>query len=556
MAIDRIGLSGIRAANISLSNTAHNIANSETPWFTRMQPVLVTEQGHRADYLRQPGGVSVQQLMRLSSEFLNNQVFQARSDQGQADTIATTLNTIDKLFSGEHTGMTDVINDFIGDLKRIETKPESLPLRDQWLGSARRLVTRLHSLDHQLNTLLSHRNEQMATVITEINRITESITKLNRQIVAVSGAHINEHNRSSGLQDQRDKLTNDLATLIGVDVLNSDNSLTLSIRSAKGNIPLVIGEKHWPLAIKRPPADTLPPRVSLQANGIEIPVLALSGKLAGLQQLAGTDEQGLVSILNELGWQAVLLAESINQQLQKGDDLTGSAAVPLFNDINSSPAMARRVLPIEALGDEKLTVAIRKLPELKPSDYRLVFTAIEPDGNRYQLTRLSDGHQVTGKIGDKGTLSIDGLTVQLEGTPATNDRFLLTPWRQELRHLEVILHDPQALGFAKRSQGPGDNRNLQSLLDTISGKKSANIHIQDYYVRLQSTIANYTAAALEKQSTTETIYNSSLDERESLSGVNMDDEAANLIRLHQFYQANARLLQVNRAIIDDLLAMF
>ena len=553
MSIDRIGLSGIQAADINLHNTAHNIANSETPWFTRMNPVLVTEQGHWADYLRQHGGVSVRQLLRMSSEFLNNQVFLANSSTKEAETVAATMSTMDHLLSNENTGLSSVLSDFTGDLQRAEPRPESLSLREQWIGTAKRLTARFHSLDQQLETTLEHQQVQIAGLVKEANRLTENIARLNQQITELTGSQIDSQNRTSDLQDQRDKLINELSAKISVDLLFDDNnSVTLSLRTPQGNLPVVAGKQYWSLSYQAKD-NKYEPTVILHASGADIAVHASAGEMAGLQQLG---KHSLLNIFNQLGWQSILLAGNINEQLMSGDDLTGAVGSPLFNNINAPEAISRRVMVENVQGDGRLTVEISSLDKLIPSDYRLRFTKIASDGNEFIITRLSDGNQEKGKVASGDSLIVDGLTINLDGTPTAQDQYLITPWQHQAKYLEVLLNDPEALAFASSGGGPGDNRNLQLLISRLTGHADTSATPDSLYTRLKSVVANETATAQEQNKTSQHVYNTAINERESLSGVNMEDEAANLIRFQQFYRANARVIQVNRALIDDLLSMF
>ena len=552
MSIDQIGFSGNRAADISLRNTAHSIANTETPWFTRMQPVLVAERTHWGDELQQPGGVKVKQLLRLSSNFLNHQVFDASASKARADVIANTMNTVDKLLSNEYTGMASVISDFTGDLQRLEVQPQSMPLREQWLGTTKRLATRLHSLGHQFTVLLAHRNERIDSLVATTNQLSEDIATLNRRIAELIGG-VDQQSQSSDLLDHRDNLINQLAQKIGVDVVyHADSSVSLSILTDHGNLPIVAKHQHWPLANASESGNPFSTKVILKATGVDMEVSALDGELAGLQQM---DQQGLLNILNQLGWQSVLLAGHTNQQLANGEDLQGAKGAALFSDINNNAAQSQRAIPERVTGNGKLSVEISALDDLKPSDYRLIFTKAAADSGEYQITRLSDGQIIRGDFDVTNSLSFDGLTVHVDGEINPKDQYLLTPWRHEPENLSLVMHDSTLLGFANQNAGPGDNRNLQKLLAKLKGNGDSDINLQERYIRLQSIIANQTASAQALKKTSDAVYQSAMNERESLSGVNMDDEAANLVRLHQFYQANVRLLQVNRSIIDDLLSI-
>ncbi|WP_422463242.1 flagellar hook-associated protein FlgK [Endozoicomonas sp. ALB115] len=550
MAVNHIGLSGVNAADILLNNTGHNIANAATPGFSRRKPVLITQQSHWGGLQNQLGGVRVLYLMRVSNDYLNDQVFRASASQSMADSFAIPMVQLDQLLGREDTGLTQVLNGFIGNLQRLETRPESLPLRQQWLGSAGQLVDRFHTLGQQLQVISQQRTSQISNVITEANRLGAAIADLNKQIIeGNSSNHKISDGNCADLLDQRDNLINQLSEQVSVEVYrNSNNAVNLVIPSSQGAIPLIIGTQYFDLSINPDAADPMNPDVMVNIPGVAVPVTPQQGRLAGLQKL---HRDGLMPVINQLGRMALVLASEVNSQLELGVDLAGDKGKPLFQDINSTSAMQQRVLSATVAGTEALTVAIGDISRLVPSEYQLVFTA----SDQCRVTRLSDGQSFSGSLTAATPFTIDGLTIQLTGTPAINDQFLLTPWRHEATQLNIVLNAPEQLAFAAQGSGPGDNRNLLALLGCLNGDSASSPDVLEANILLQSSVANQTASAVRQQKTSQSLCQAAVAEREGLSGINLDEEAANLLRFQQFYQANARLLRTSQMIIDELLAV-
>ncbi|USE38272.1 flagellar hook-associated protein FlgK [Endozoicomonas sp. SCSIO W0465] len=562
MTVNHIGLSGVNAADILLNNTAHNIANAETPWFSRRLPVLIAQQSHWSGLQNQLGGVRVLYLMRVSNDYLNDQVFRASASQAMADSFSIPMVQLDQLLGGDDTGLTNVLNGFIGNLQRLETRPESLPLRQQWLGSAGQLVDRFNTLGQQLQVISQQQTSQISNVITEANRLGAAIAELNKQIIELSGLQVsntntgtNTNNQSSNsncadLMDQRDDLINQLSAQVSVEVYrNSNNTVNLVIPSSQGDIPLIMGQQYFDLSINPKATDPMIPGVMVNTPGVSVPVTPQQGQLAGLQTL---QRDGLMPVINQLGLMAVVLASEVNSQLELGVDPAGNQGTPLFQEVNSTSAMQQRVLPETVAGTEALTVAISDLAQLIPTEYQLVFTAAD----QCRVTRLSDGQSFSGDLTAETPFAIDGLTIHLTGTPAINDQFLLTPWRNEATQLSIVLDAPDQLALAAQGSGPGDNRNLLALLDCLNGDSTNCPDLLQANILLQSSVANQTAAATRQQKTSQSLFEAAVAERENLSGVNLDEEAANLLRFQQFYQANARLLRTSQMIIDELLAAY
>jgi flagellar hook-associated protein 1 len=131
-------------------------------------------------------------------------------------------------------------------------------------------------------------------------------------------------------------------------------------------------------------------------------------------------------------------------------------------------------------------------------------------------------------------ITVNGAQVSISGSPATGDTFTIQD----------------------NTGGTGDNRNAQALFDSLNSKvldggtaslnDSANRLIGNVGVMTQQAQANRDAQGVIKQE--------SLDARDSVSGVNLDEEAANLLRYQQAYQAAAQLISVAGSLFDSLLA--
>lgn len=517
---------------------------------------MTAEQSHWGGLLNQLGGVRVLYLMRISNAYLNDQVYRTNASQSMADSFAVPMVQLDQLLGGTDTGLTHVLNGFIGNLQRLETRPESLPLRQQWLGSTGQLVDRFHTLSQQLQILSQQQAERISSVITEANRLGSAIAELNKQIIELSGpgSDNGSNNRSDGncadLLDQRDNLINELSGQVSVAVYRkSNNAVNLMIPSSQGAIPLVTGHQYFDLSINPKATDPLVPEVMVNIPGTSVPAIPEQGLLAGLQKL---HRDGLMPVINQLGLMAVVLASQVNSQLALGTNPAGNDGTPLFQDVNSVSAMQQRVLPETISGTGAVTVEISDISRLIPSEYQLLFT----DSDQCRVTRLSDGQSFSGNLTAATPFTLDGLTVHLTGTPDINDQYLLTPWRNEAAQLGISLNAPSQLAFAAKGEGPGDNQNLLALLSCLKGDSANCPGLLETNICFQSSVANQTSSAVRQQKTSESLYKAAVAEREAVSGVNLDEEAANLLRFQQFYQANARVLRASQIIMDELLALY
>ena len=124
--------------------------------------------------------------------------------------------------------------------------------------------------------------------------------------------------------------------------------------------------------------------------------------------------------------------------------------------------------------------------------------------------------------------------------------------------------DTFTLGF--NSNGVSDNRNALKLVD-LQNKQTVGVDpnitgiatgasFTDGYGDLVERVGTLTAQARQDSEATGAILKQATDNRDALSGVNLDEEAANLIKFEQYYNASAQIIQVARSLFDTLINSF
>lgn len=130
-------------------------------------------------------------------------------------------------------------------------------------------------------------------------------------------------------------------------------------------------------------------------------------------------------------------------------------------------------------------------------------------------------------------ISFNGLTVQISGEPAAGDTFTI----------------------GANTSGVSDNRNALLLagLQTEKTLLGETASLQSGYARLVSQIGNQTRE-LEVMNTAQANLLAQTDQSlQSLSGVNLEEEAANLLRYQQAFQASSKVIEVSNTLFDTLL---
>jgi len=129
-------------------------------------------------------------------------------------------------------------------------------------------------------------------------------------------------------------------------------------------------------------------------------------------------------------------------------------------------------------------------------------------------------------------IDINGTRVQITGTPAAGDQFVIE----------------QNVG------GTGDNRNVQALIDRFrSSVFNGDVSLQDAAAGLITNVGARTSEVTNQRDVQQLVFEQNRDRLESVRGVNLDEEAADMLRFEQLYQAAARIMQVSDNLFQTLL---
>jgi flagellar hook-associated protein 1 FlgK len=400
-------------------------------------------------------------------------------------------------------------------------------------------------------------NSQVTSSVSVINSYAQQIAKLNDAISLAQGASGKPPN---DLLDQRDQLVLDLNKEIKATVVKqSDGGYNIFIGSGQ---PLVVGVKTFGLTTAIAPSDPQKLEVAYQTAGGNVIVGASSlggGKLGGLLEFRSKTLEPAQKSLDDL---AIGLAATFNAQHRLGQDLDGNLGGDFFTATAGAagfavaigdPRQIAAAAPIRtavttgnigsgAISAGAVDASYSASPLLAPVS--LTFSAGSPD----VLSGFPAGQDVTVTVNGTSTLisagdpvpytpgatiSFGGISFTISGAPADTDTFTVGP----------------------NAGGVGDNRNALLLTGLQTANAMGGTTYQGAYSQLVSEIGNKsrelqvtgTAAGLLLSEATVSLQNE--------SGVNLDEEATNLLRYQQAYQAAGKVMQIASQMFDVLLSL-
>ena len=422
--------SALLATYAQMQTTSHNIANVNTPGYSRQEVLLSTAGASFSGSGYVGRGVNATDVQRRYDQFVSTEVV-VNTAQNAADAAhANALSRVDQLFADSASGIGAAYDDLQLALADVATRPGDLSARTTFLSRAQALASVVRQNDEQLAAISSSINQQIGHAVTQANTTLQQIARVNNQI----GRFANTTAVPNDLLDERDLLLEQLNGQIKASAfINQDGSATVFALSGQA---LVLNDSAVRFEIRQSPDDASKNQIVARTGTGIVPFEQVDmggGALSGLLQAR---DQDLPAIRGRIGQIASAIAASYNKQQQLGVDLAGSSGAALFAigapSVLSSPANQ---------GNARLSASVSDGTQVAASDYQIEF-----DGSQYSVTRNSDA---TVRQFASIPIAIDGLAITLaSGSVAAGDRFSLLGSSSFASQMRVLLTAPGAVAAA------------------------------------------------------------------------------------------------------------
>ena len=543
-----IGQSALAAAQVGLSTTGHNIANAATPGFNRQVVVQGAAQPQDYGFGFMGQGTEISTVKRIYSEFLGSQVRTAQTTKSGLDSYYAQIKQIDNMLADPASGLSPALQDFFSGMQEMSSNPSSIPARQAALSSAESLASSFQSMAGRLDEIEQGVNSQITSSVSVINSYAKQIAQLNDAIGRAQGA---TGQPANDLLDQRDQLILDLNKEIRATVVKQgDGGYNVFIGNGQ---PLVVGVNAFSLTTATSPTD--PERIEVAYQTANGPVIIGKsslggGKLGGVLEFRSQTLEPAQQSLDDL---AIGLATTFNAQHRLGQDLDGNlggdffvvptaeAGASGFAVAIADPRQIAAAAPIlaEAASTNSGTGAISpgsvNTPPPPDANLQEPVTITFTSATTFDVTGTGTGNPTGLTYTPGGTITHNGWSITIGGAPASGDTFSVGP----------------------NTGGVGDNRNalLLGALQTANTLNGGTTTYQGAYSQIVSEIGNKTRELEVTSSAAGRLLSEANLSLQSESGVNLDEEATNLLRYQQAYQAAGKVMQIASEMFDVLLSL-
>ena len=213
-----IASSGITAYQAALNTTANNISNVKTEGYSRQVANMSSSAALRvrARYGSAGTGVFVNDIKQVRNEYYDTKYWESQSSLGLYETKLNYNLQIENYFIDDDTekGFSTVLNEMFNSLDTLKNGAGDINNRQQFIAKSKNFTTYFNSVAIGLGEIQDSVNEEIKSTVANINSIAEKISILNKQInvIELQGGYANE------LRDQRALLVDELSSIVPTTV--------------------------------------------------------------------------------------------------------------------------------------------------------------------------------------------------------------------------------------------------------------------------------------------------------------------------------------------------
>lgn len=537
-------LSSLSAQQAVIATTGNNIANVNTPGYTRRVVDLENRTSSGAVVGLDVGnGVEASRVRRISDYYLEGLLHSSISDKEEYSIQSDILSRADALFSLDGSAQTigSTLTSFFTAANDLTLDPSSVELRATFIERVADLTNSINNTYNSLAALQREADSRLVTEVQDVNGIIKQIADLNSQIATRESGSLD----AADERDRRDILMNHLAEKIGYSSVEaSDGSVTISLSSG---FALVAGSNYRELSISNKPSFVSSAPMGL--DGASLNYITYNYGTNG----SAADIDLTQDIMNE------------------GGSIGGLLTIRGFNDPeNTSPFQASGILVdfakrVEAISRTLLTsVNEMYLGADESTDANHQPSSADLDGippETYGLFSFDVPSTVTRDANNNG-LPDDLVALDFPSYAA-----LIRPTFTNPRRVAAALDTDSTINstvFAK-----GDGRNIQAIanmqeipqtfvVNGVSGVTpwtafNLTATFDEAYNELVTNVSGSVGRAISNASLSSDYYTTIANRRDEVSAVSLDEEFSNLIKYQKAYTASAKMVKVADQLTQEIL---
>jgi flagellar hook-associated protein 1 len=576
-----IGRSGLLASQLGMQVAGNNLTNANTPGFSRQRVELATAREIRFGNFRVGRGVDVTNIRRLIDESLAERARGASSQQAaadverqQLDSLERSLRILDRDADGNSLNLTAQLGRFFDSWSEVAQRPNETAARTAVVEQGRSLASALRQTRQDIASQQETADLQLRNLVNSIDEKLRQVADLNVQI-ANAGTQT-----TLGLADRRDQVLTELSGLLDISTVSRDN----------GVVDVLVGSTR---VVEAGSTTGIKLEFELGEDGLQRPILYTSGNVVVTPQsgqigaILNTREQGTQDLLTKIDQMTRDVIWRVNRVYSTGTSNTPRTSS--ISDVRFSPS--DRPLALNDPANE----STRWTGVQRPSSGQVLVRVVNQatgESNQVVVPIDLDGLDATGAAGFGDDTSIDDLAAAFNAVPglsatingdgklainsATGTRFefvedtsgvlaavglnsFFTGTGAGDIDVEAELVAGRApLNVGSRKAGEPVENGLALAIATLRDERSSTLgdtSATEFWNSAMQQTAGKAASAANKAAGAKSVRDALDAQLQGISGVNVDEEAIDLVQYQSMYQASARYISVIQEMTQTLLGI-
>jgi len=613
--INESASAALKIAQAGILVTSQNVAGTAVEGFSRRSASTVMDALAPNSLMLNGSSFAVEGFTREYSSLIGAQLLNQQAKSSNSETLTQYVSTIDSVIADKSAGLSSAITVFFNTMGKYAADPTNKALASAITGSANVVAQRMTGITTLVNQLKSDSSTGLNDTVRQINTYLPALAGVNQQIIEANSP--GNSSPSADLLDERDRLLTNLQKLIGgQSLINSDGTATQLVdglplveRGLANAVAVNSDDISLSVSFKQSNGNiTATQTIQGVEGGQAGALLTLKNDfIPKLEQRLNTAAIALVKVANETIVDNDDLSDPIaifgfkvgSNTYSSFTDSDLPVSIPSFN-IDSEVDVKNLYNSLGSTSlNETATVTFKAMTSNQTVTIAgLTFTAGSSGATAAQVasafSRLSDGDTYTEinnskslEIGAGGTFTSGSIASWTSGNPSNGFvSFTSTTTSQNVQNLTVsgsIGSDVPTIstwreGFSGNSvyianrliaenfvsiapTDPLAYYNSGNTLDPKIGSNEANSaqlkssFLGNVVADLVTDVGVQVATWRNTQKANDTVLANLKDQRDQLSGVNLDEEAANLLKYQQLYSASTKILQTGNQMFNTLLAI-
>ncbi|MHB8829986.1 MAG: flagellar hook-associated protein FlgK [Syntrophales bacterium] len=309
---------------LAIGLTGSNIANVNTPGYSRQSPVLQTVGSADIAATRAQFSVNLSGIARAYDSYLENQIVDQAKTVGYGEARSDVLDRIEGIFQESSGGPSDLLNQFWNAWDGLSADPGQQAARNSLLSAAGNLTATIRRIDSELNQVVTDAGSRVDDAVKQTNIILAKIADLNSKITS----YAEDRGDANTLKDSRAELVKDLSDMLDIN-FTEDEKGNVNVFLAGGQ-SLILGSKSWPLAVETQEG-TVSDIVYQSDPGKSLKDAIVSGGKGRLAALIEVGDALVPGYREKLDSFVAKLVSEVNALHRQGYDASGNAGSDFFD---------------------------------------------------------------------------------------------------------------------------------------------------------------------------------------------------------------------------------